>query len=154
MVWLPGKLVSGRRPAGRGVHLHVRQECLQQAVKKGLSRSMRRQVRMSSDELATTIRAHLAQALTRALGAARRQKALSFPPIGETALILRALDASPAPSYLPAGQVIAGTKEQLGHLVAQPEAEVLGILHRGLATRVRGICELANGAGIGGLEVG
>jgi len=154
-VQLPAGLGSGVRPAGRGVHLHARQECLQQAVKRGLSRALRRQSKTSLDELAGSIKAHLERSLGRALSAARRQKALSpLPNPGESFLVIRALDASPAPSYLTTGQVTAGTKKQLGRLVAQPEAESIAILHRGLATRVRGIGELASGAGIGGLEVG
>jgi predicted RNA-binding protein YlxR (DUF448 family) len=154
-VQLPAGLGSGVRPAGRGVHLHARQECLQQAVKRGLSRALRRPSKTSLEELAGSIKTHLERSLGRALSAARRQKALSpLPAPGESFLVVRALDASPAPSYPTVEQVTAGTKKQLGRLVAQPEAELIVILHRGLATRVRGIGELASGAGIGGLEVG
>jgi N utilization substance protein A len=153
---LPLGLSPGPRAAGRGVHLHPRQECIQRAVKKGLPRALRRQVNVRPDEITGLLKGHLEAALGRALGAAGRQKALRAPGADteESSLRLRALDASLTLSYPATGQVMAGTRQQLGRLVARPETEELAIVHRGLAARVRKICELASGAGIGGLEVG
>ncbi len=140
---------------GRGVHVHARQVCLERAVKKGLARALRRPVRLPSGALVGLLRASLQSSLARALVAARRQKALHPAPFsGEPCLRLGAVDPSLGSLVPSPGQVFAGSRQQLGALVDQPASEGLAIQHQGLAARVRLICELASGAGIGGLEVG
>lgn len=152
---LPGGLGTGPRPPGRGAHVHARQECLERAVRKGFARAFRRQIRLSPNELSGLLKQRLETSLSRTLGAARRQKALrSIPTTDEPCLRLGAMDTSLAPLPPASKRVFAGTKKQLGALVKQPDAEEIAIVHPGLAARVQMICELASGAGIGGLEVG
>lgn len=149
-----GNTPNGLRPLGRGVHVHSRKECLERATKKGFARALRRPIRLSQGELSKLLKQYLETSLSQVLSAAVRQKALqSITITDEPCLRLGAMDTSFAPLPL-VKRVFAGTKKQLGALIKLPDAEEIAVVHPGLAARVQAICELASGAGVGGLEVG
>ncbi len=154
-VELPGGLSRGPRPPGRGVRVHARQACLDQAVKKGLARGLRRPVRLAAGELPRRLREALSAAVTGGLTAAKRLRCLTPAPTitSERSLGVVAID-TPGASGPAEGRVRVGTKRQLGALIGQQEADELALRHPGLSLRVQQAYALASAAGVGGLEVG
>lgn len=76
---------------GRGVHVHPRPKCVELAVKGGLARAFRANVKMTSAELAADIANAFARRASGLLSSARRAKKVA---LGADATV-EALDASP-----------------------------------------------------------
>lgn len=145
---------------GRGAHVHSSPACLEQAARRGLSRSFR--TRVSCD--LTTLQAELERAVDRrmegllnaalqsghavfgrqAVGAALERKQL--------ALVVLACDASEAPSQALAeaikqGRAVAwGTKLKLGAALGRSDVAVVGIRNPLLGGTIAEVCRIADGA--------
>jgi predicted RNA-binding protein YlxR (DUF448 family) len=122
------------REVGRGAWLHPRPNCLQLAVRKGLSKAARGRVRASEDELAAMIAEAAGRRVERLLGVARRSAKLVCGSAaveqcsvqGRAALVVVAKDAAAA-SKLTAVRIAStrgaamswGTKAALAAALAQ-----------------------------------
>lgn len=143
---------------GRGAHLHPTPRCLAGAS-RGLSRSFRRPVTITADELGATIvaaadrRAHgLLASAARAdrveIGADRAGQSFD---VGKADLLVVARDAAAGATTGPVLRAIAaglavswGTKAELGALVGKSEVAVLGIVSERIAVALRDVVRMAS----------
>ncbi|MBW2458969.1 MAG: DUF448 domain-containing protein [Deltaproteobacteria bacterium] len=138
---------------GRGVWVHGRRPCLQEAVRKGLARSVRglgRKVQVATDlptlsQQIVDAAGRRAESLLRAalrggraaVGGAAVDEAASAGPI---ALVLVAQDARAAlgrtavrRAFDAGAATVWGTKDSLGQLVGRSEVAVIAVLDGGIA---------------------
>ncbi|MCC6645436.1 MAG: YlxR family protein [Polyangiaceae bacterium] len=141
-LWMSAGVVvcglSRGRATGRGAHVHPRPRCLEDAARRGLARSMRREVRVRPEELRRraleAARTCAADALARAAGGGALEKSGSGlhvvasdagPPSPEVA---RAIGAGRA--------VCLGTREELGSLLGVDAADWVVVTSGAQATRL------------------
>lgn len=138
--------------AGRGAWLHVRPECVERGVPRGLSRAFKTTVRATPDEVAEKLRAAGTRRLAGLLAAAQGAKMLAAgsSAVEEAAresrvrLLLVAKDArASASSHAVAAlfekglALVVSDKVGLGKLVGREESGVVAVLDGGLAASVR-----------------
>ena len=131
---------------GRGAHVHTRPDCIARAP-RGLSRSFRREIRVSAPELGAALVAAADRRIGGLLLAARRLRALAVgaaaakDAIGRGApLVVVASDAGSVASTLEvtrmieAGSAIAwSTKGELGALLGEQSVAICAVVHPGIA---------------------
>lgn len=142
---------------GRGAWIHPRPECLKK-LQSALARSFRAPVKTSTAEALDLLHLGALHRVTQLLGAARRQNAVVFGTDAtaeawyreRAQLVLVAQDARAAANAGFVRDAVAanaarvwGTKDELGRLFGRPEIGVLGIVDRGLASRLFGAIAMA-----------
>jgi predicted RNA-binding protein YlxR (DUF448 family) len=148
-----------KRVAGRGVSVHPRRGCLEQAVKHGaFRRAFRCDVRVDVDELVQWAVAQYGRRIDGLLGGARRAGLLALgteavrAALGRRAVVLLvvARDAAPgreelsrAAERLGGDCLVYGDKRTLGKLFGRDELAVIAVLDAGVA---RELCRAAQGA--------
>jgi predicted RNA-binding protein YlxR (DUF448 family) len=144
---------------GRGAHVHARSECLVKAP-RGLSRSFKREVRVSPAALAERLSAACDRRMAGLVLAARRTGALVAG--ADAALDALRRGAPLAIVSVDAG-VIAGsnevqravaegraiawkTKDELGRLIGEEAVAICAVRHAGIAGELRGLRAAADAA--------
>ena len=145
---------------GRGAHVHPTPSCLDQAARRGLSRSFRTRVACDGD----TLRAELERAAERRmeglLNAAIQSGCVVFGRQAvdaalehhELDLVILACDASEAPPGRAVAEAIAkgravawGTKVKLGAALGRNDVAVVGIRSPLLGGAIAEVCRIADG---------
>jgi ribosomal protein L7Ae-like RNA K-turn-binding protein len=140
----------GRRLPGRGVSVHPRRSCLEEAARRGFARSLKRAVSADAAELGRLAAEQYRRRAVGLLLAARRARALAVGATaveealaaGRSALVVFARDAAgpradiTRAAFGVCGVVVLETKAELGRLLGRDEVGVLSVLHRGLALEV------------------
>src|SRR5690606_34949310 len=151
--------VAGRL-GGRGVSVHPKRACLEQAVKAGgFARALRGSVGSTARELGQLAASQYERRLTGLLLAAHRSRALTLGTdatrdairAGRVRLLVVAEDAAGRREELveQAGRlgeacVVFGRKAQLGHWLGRDEVGVLSIADEGIAEEVARAVERVN----------
>lgn len=78
---------------GRGVHVHPRPKCIEQATKGGLARSLKTNVKMTPIELASEIGAAFGRRASGLLASAKRAKKVAMGADASVEALLQAPDA-------------------------------------------------------------
>lgn len=137
---------------GRGVWVHARTSCVRAATDKGgLSRALRRDVRVDGARLLEALRGAFQRRIEGLLLSASRKRALTLGTdatrealaTGRLAALLVASDAAgrrdeleAAATRLERNVLIFSTKSSLGRLFGREEVGVIGILESGIAAEV------------------
>ncbi len=153
---------------GRGAHVHGNPACVAKAAKGGLSRSFKREVKITPRELAREMSAALRRRVSGLLAAARSSKQIVFgaDAVAEALakgapLAVVAVDAAAAAKVhaveraVAEGRAVAfGTKTELGKLFGKEEVGVLAITHSGIAGHVASLVRTASAVAVelGGSE--
>lgn len=155
-----------RRAPGRGVSVHPRYGCVEQAAKSGaFKRAFKCNVHASAQELAGFARGQYERRVGGLIQAARRAGRLAVGTdavrasmaSGETALLLVAVDAAGRrqelmnqADRLDGRCVVFGTKDSLGELLGRSSVAVIAVSDAGIAEEIRraaqGAAELAEDA--------
>ncbi len=124
---------------GRGVHVHPRPRCLDDAARRGLSRSLRRQVRVKPAALRA-----LALEAARAMAVDALSRAATGGALGDAGDGLRviAVDAgelsASSSEAIGAGRAIGmGTRAELGSLLGVEAADWVVVTSEALTARLR-----------------
>ncbi len=153
---------------GRGAHVHGTAACVARAAKGGLSRAFKREIKVTSAELARMIGDALGR---RAIGLIASARSAGWLAIGTDAsvealregapLVVVAVDAAAAAHVHAVEQAVAegravafGRKSELGKLLGKEEVAVIAITHRGIAGHVASLVRTANAVAVelGGSE--
>lgn len=151
---------KGRLP-GRGVWVHPRRQCVDHACRRGgLSRALRREVRLAPEALASLLEASLRSRLHGLLSGAWRARKLSLGTDAtreaiaarQVRLLWVAEDAAGRKDELAAAQerlgdevVVLGRKAEIGAQLGRGDVGVLGILDAGLAEALRDVARALAG---------
>ncbi|HEY1694055.1 MAG TPA: DUF448 domain-containing protein [Polyangiaceae bacterium] len=146
---------------GRGAHVHPRPECIAGAP-RGLSRAMKREVKIGTKELGERLLAACDRRLAGLLLAARRTKALAIGADAALEAIRRgaplaivAVDAATVAQTLEVTGAIAEgravawkTKAELGQLLGETAVALCAIRHAGIAGELQGLRMAADAAAV------
>ncbi len=144
---------------GRGAHVHPTRSCLDQAARRGLSRSFRTRVACDTD----TLRARLDEAVQRRMEGLLNSAIQSGNVVfgreavdaglvnQEIEIVVMACDASESPGPVLAEAIASGhaaawgTRIQLGAALGRSDVAVVGIRNPMLGRAIAEVCRIADG---------
>jgi len=149
-----GTLVADARGGtlGRGAWVHPTEECVRNAVPRGVARALRSEVKTTAEELSVQLRAAGTRRALGLIGAAQRAKkaaagatiACDALTSGQAVLVVVARDAragaelSAVTAAFERGDgLVVGTKAEFGVALGRPDTGVVAILDQGIGDSLR-----------------